>query len=212
MTPRRSVAAQGVLFLLSLLLSFVVGARMPDRVVTHWGLNGQPDGWGSKWTTMLMMPGVILLMIGLTILLPRLSPKGFRLENSGPTYGWLMFIVACLMATLHAVILFKTAGAAFDLLRVMMAAMFGVWILMGNVIGRVQPNYYMGIRTPWTLSNPRVWQATHRSAGRLWVVSGILGLIAALVGTPPSLLLAFFFVICLAPVVQSYFIYRQLES
>ncbi|CAN5519351.1 SdpI family protein [soil metagenome] len=211
MTPRRSVAAQGVLFIASLVLSLVVGARMPDQVVTHWGLNGQPDGWGSKWITMLIMPGVLLLMLGLTILLPRLSPKGFRLENSGPTYGWLMFLVAGLMAILHAVILFKTAGAAFDIGRVILAAMFGAWILMGNVIGRVQPNYYMGIRTPWTLSSQSVWQATHRSAGRLWVTGGLVGLFAALLGLPPTLLIAFFFVICLAPVVQSYFIYRRLE-
>lgn len=211
MTIRRSIAAQAIVALSSLALSFVIGAGLPDRVVTHWGINGQPDGWGSKWVAMLLMPAILIGMAGLTAVLPRLSPKGFQLENSGKTYGWLMFVVSCLMAAIHVVILLKTAGATFDIVRATLVVLFAAWIVMGNVIGRVRRNYYMGIRTPWTLSSERVWTATHRAAGFQWVIGGVVGLLAALVGVSPAFMFAYFMVLCFVPVVHSYVLYQRLE-
>lgn len=210
MTIQRSLIAQALLLVATIIFSIVYGAHLPDQVVTHWGINGQPNGWGSKWISLLMMPGTLLVMMLLTVALPKLSPKNFELERSGGTYGWAMFLVSALMALLHVVIVLKTAGAAFDIGRVMFAVLFAFWIFLGNVIGKVKRNYYMGIRTAWTLSSEPVWNATHRAAGRLWVAGGAIGLIAALAGLGMVPLISFLMALALIPVVQSYFIYKRL--
>jgi len=212
MTIRRSLAAQGLLFIACLVFSLVIGSGMPDRVVIHWNINGQPDGWGSKWFTLLMMPGTLLFMALLTVVLPKLSPKKFEMEKSGETYGWAMFLVSVLMAGLHAVIVLKTAGANFDIGRVMFAVLFAFFIFFGNVMGKVKRNYYMGIRTAWTLSSEAVWNATHRAAGRLWVIGGLVGLVASLAGVPMIPLIVYLLILTLIPVVQSYFIYRRMAE
>jgi uncharacterized membrane protein len=210
MTIFRSFAAQVALLVACLVVSLVLGAGLPDQVVIHWGIDGQPNGWGSKWIGLLAMPASPLLMALLTVALPKMSPKNFELERSGGTYGWAMFLVSALMATIHAVIVLKTSGATFDIGRVMFAVLFAFWIFLGNVIGKVKRNYYMGIRTPWTLSSESVWHATHRAAGRLWVVGGVIGLIASLAGLGMVALISFLMILCCAPIVQSYFIYKRM--
>ena len=210
MTVRRSLAVQGLLLAASVAFSLSVAARLPDTVVTHWGLNGQPDGWGSKWTILILMPFVQATMAILTVVLPAISPREYRIERFGKTYAWIMVLVAAMMAAMHTIIVLKTAGAAFDIGRAIFAVLFLVWILLGNVIGRVGQNYFVGIRTPWTLSDEHVWRETHRAAGRLWVAGGLLGLLGSLVGAPFVALIAFFLVIALVPVGQSYTIYRRI--
>ena len=212
MTIRRSLAAQGGLLAATLIFSLVVGSRLPDTVVTHWDLSGQPDGWGSKWIALLLMPGVVAFNAVLTLVLPAVSPREARIERFGRVYGWIMFLVGAMMAVIHVVIVLKTAGAAFDIGRALVTVMFAVWILLGNVIGKVGRNYFMGIRTPWTLASDRVWHATHRAAGRLWVFGGAAGLLLALLGAPPFPLILGFVALALVPVAQSYFIYRRLEG
>jgi uncharacterized membrane protein len=212
MTIRRSLAAQGLLLAATVAYSFAIGAQMPDRVVIHWNLAGQPDGWGSKWTLLLLMPIVQATMALLTVALPALSPRQFEVQRSGRTYGWVMFVVALLMAAMHVVLLLKTSGATFEIGRAMLTVLFAFWILLGNVIGKVQRNFYMGIRTPWTLASERVWHATHRAAGRLWVAGGAIGLLAALCGAPLVALLVLLLVVTLTPVPQSYLIYRKMEQ
>lgn len=211
MTIRRSLAAQGLLLVACLVLSAIIGAGMPDRVVIHWNINGQPDGWGSKWFTLLFMPATLVFMALLTVVLPKLSPKKFELEKSGETYGWAMFLVSVLMALLHAVIVFKTAGAKFDIGGAMFTVIFAFFTFFGNVMGKVKRNFYMGIRTPWTLSSEAVWNATHRAAGRLWVVGGLIGIVASLLATPMAVLIAYLLILSLVPVGQSYVIYRRME-
>lgn len=207
MTVRRSLLVQGLLLGASALLSAVYAARLPDTVVTHWNIHGQPDGWGGKWTILLMMPIVQASMALLTVALPLITPRDRR---PGPIQGWIMALIAAMMAAIHVVLVLKTAGAAFDPGRVLLGVLFAFWMPLGNVMGKVRPNRYMGIRVPWTLSDDRVWHTAHRAAGRLWAYGGALGLLLCLVGTPMPILVAYLVVLSLAPLPQSWAISRSL--
>lgn len=209
MTIRRSLAAQGLLLGAGLLLSAVYSGRMPEIVVTHWNFQGQPDAWGSKWTILLLMPIIQASMILLTVAVPALSPRDRR---PGPIHAWIMLVIAALMVTIHAVLVLKSAGAAFDAGRAVMAVLFAFWIPLGNVLGKINPNPYSGIRTPWTLADDGVWRASHRAAGRLWFGGGLFGILLVLAGASLPLLIGYLTLLCLAPLPQSYFIARRSSS
>jgi len=207
----------GILIQLGMLAaSLVVGAiyysRLPEVVPTHWGLNGQIDQYGSRWTALAMGPAMIAFMLLLTIVLPKISPRNFEIDRFVGVFSYSMVLVTVLMFFLSLVILRATEGAKFAMDKFMMAGMFLFFALLGNVLGKVRRNFFMGIRTPWTLASERVWDATHRLAGRIWLVGGLIGVAASLLGLSIMGSVAFITVLGLWPVVQSYFLYRKLEG
>jgi uncharacterized membrane protein len=132
------------------------------------------------------------------------------MEGFSSTYGYVMTLVSGLFLTLHAVVLQASTGSGMDIGRVAMAAIFVFFALMGNVMGRVKQNFWVGVRTPWTLADERVWKETHRSAGKLWLVGGAIGAVASILGLPEAISIGLLLVLAFAPVVQSYLIYRRL--
>src|SRR5262245_17683179 len=98
-----------------------------------------------------------------------------------------MFLVTALFGYLHGVILlqqFKNPPVRFDIGRLMVGGMFLFFALLGNVLGKVKRNFFMGVRTPWTLASETVWTRTHRLAAWLWTGGGLVGLVAVLAGAP----------------------------
>jgi uncharacterized membrane protein len=210
MTLRTSLLIQFGLLLASIVIGLVMAARMPEVVPTHWNAQGQPDAFGSKWVNVWMGPGLMAFSMVLTIAIPWLSPKGYRVETFGPTYAYAMSLVGGLFFLIHMAILMASGGTKFDLTQWLMVILFLFFALLGNVTGRIKQNFYMGIRTPWTLANERVWTETHRSAGLLWTVGGIVGALVTIAGLPFWWSFGAFMVMSCWPVVQSYLIYRKL--
>jgi uncharacterized membrane protein len=218
MNRTQSLLAQAAVVAACLVYSLVMMSRLPSVVPIHWNIQGKVDGYGSPWISLWLMPGVMILMLGLTVALPAISPKKFEIDRFASTYGLAMFLVALLMAALHFVILRTTVnsirsgpGSASDIGSLMMVVLFLFFALIGNLFGRIKQNFFMGIRTPWTLADERVWDRTHREAGHIWLIGGLLGALASGFGMPvlPGVILIL--VISLAPVVRSYVIYRQLN-
>lgn len=212
MTTRRAIQFQVGLFAVSCLYTLYMAARMPAIVPTHWNYLGQPDAYGSKWMNLLFGPALLVFTLGLWVLLPKISPKNFQVETFRATYDYVMLLVNLMMLAMQVIIVQSSLGAKWDMTRLIMVVLFAFFALMGNVLGRVKRNYWMGIRTPWTLSSDRVWEATHRAAGKLWFIGGLVGAIAAIVMPFPMILMAYLLVISFIPVFQSYFLYRRLEG
>ena len=211
MKIRTSLQIQICIFLLIVAWTLWRVAGLPDTVPVHWNINGQVDRYGSKWESALIMPIVLLVTIPLTVILPRISPKNFEMERFRSTYAYIMLLVSILMAALHVVIMESSAGTKFDMVRWMMAVLFAFFALLGNVLGKIRQNFYMGIRTPWTLANERVWDESHRRAGRLWVAGGVVGLIMALAGLPLLGSIAILLALAFVPIVDSYFISKRYQ-
>ena len=188
----------------------VVYGSLPDRVPTHWNLRGQVDAYGPKALAALPMPMVMVGLLALFAALPWLSPAQFKLEDFRSTYGFLVVVVLAMQGFIHTVILLGAMGYQFDMTKWLVAGtLFGVG-LMGNVMGKVRRNFFVGFRVPWTLASERVWNETHRLAAWLTFSVGLLGSALALMGYP-LVALASLVLIVVIPTSFSLFRYKQLE-
>jgi uncharacterized membrane protein len=158
--------------------AFVVSAilfpSLPQRVPIHWNIHGQVDGFGSPAFAAFFMPLVIAALFLLLWGLPQLSPKQFETDTFQGVYWFIAFIVLSFSGYVHGLLLWAAFGHQLDVLRAMLAGLLLMFGLMGNVMGKVRRNFWVGVRTPWTLSNDRVWNDTHRLAGRLFVGVALL--------------------------------------
>jgi uncharacterized membrane protein len=184
------------------------------KVPTHWGINGEPNAWTPReemLPQLLMLPAVMGLIIGLTLVLPWLSPKPFSVETFRGTFNYLMALVVGLMGYLHAVILTSYMHPEIDAMRPLVAGIFLFFALLGNQLGKVRRNFWMGVRTPWTLASETVWTQTHRVAAWVFVAVGVLGFALALAGESLVLCFGVLMAGALVPVVYSLVLYKRLE-
>jgi uncharacterized membrane protein len=199
-----------LLIVAALAATVVLYPHLPARVPVHWNIHSQPDNYGPRWTLFLFGPGFMAAVMLLTWVLPWLSPKRFEIDSFWQTYHLVMLLVFGMMAYVYAALLWAACGRAIDMGRAISWGVCLLFILVGNVMGKLRRNFYVGVRTPWTLASERVWNATHRFAGRTMVVGGLIGLVLSILGL-------FLWAIlvplsgALAPVVYSLVYYKQLE-
>jgi uncharacterized membrane protein len=205
-----------VLFVASIALPAWLYPGLPDRIPTHWNIKGEVDGYGGKWT-LFMFPVMMIPMLLLFRFLPALSPKDFEVDAFRPTYLYIMDLVLGLFTFMQAVLLYTVYQAvhgdsSFDIGRGFFAGIFLFFGLMGNVLGRVRKNFYIGIRVPWTLASDRVWNDTHRMGAWVMVAAGVIGFLLTILGAPiwvPIVVLVGSMVI---PLVYSFVHYKALEK
>lgn len=186
-------------------------ARLPPRVAVHWSASGVPDGYGSKLLAVVMLPLLILGLRGLLIVLPRIDPKGENYQKFASTY-WLIFNgVILFMGVIHLAVLGYGLGAPVRMDRVAAAGVGVLLVVVGNYITSVEPNWFVGIRTPWTLSSERVWRRTHRVGGWILVLGGALIVLTVFVpaGAVIPVFVATIALVAVVPVVLSYLFWRR---
>jgi len=190
--------------------TLTVLSHMPERVATHWGMNGEPNGFSPRESLWAFGPGALTALLALTAVLPWLSPRRFEVDSFRSTYNFIMLAVFLMMAYVYGIILWAGSGIHVDVSRFAMGGVCLFIAVIGNVLSKVRPNFYIGVRTPWTLANEKVWYATHRFAAKSMVLGGVLGLAMAIAGVqfgPVAAIMAG----ALAPVVYSLVLYKQLE-
>jgi len=143
--------------------------------------------------------------------LPWLSPKKFEVDSFRPTYLYIMIVIVAMLAYIQILILIAGLGLMLDVSRAVIGGVCLLIALLGNVLGKVRRNFYVGIRTPWTIANERVWNATHRFAAKTFFAGGLLGLIAVIARAPFWAPMTTILIAALIPVVYSLVIYKQLE-
>jgi len=191
--------------------TLVAYPHLPLIVATHWDASGHPNGWNPRWSLVLYEPG---LMLGVTLLfsvIPWLSPKKFEVDSFRATYLYIMIMIVAMLAYGQLLILISGLGIVLDVSRAMEGGVCLLIALMGNVMGKVRRNFFVGIRTPWTIANERVWNATHRLAAKTFFVGGLLGLGALILRAPFWLSLTAILIAALIPVIYSLIFYKQLE-
>lgn len=180
--------------LVALAASAAVYGRLPEQVPVHWNAAGEVDRYGSRFEGALLLPLVILGIALLIPLLPRIDPRGRNYEKFRPTYHLVLNATLTFMLGVHLLVLATAMGMQLPIGRIIPFGVGALFALLGNVLPRARPNWMFGIRTPWTLSNERVWERTHRVGGRLMVVAGIVTMLGALVApvtmTPVVLIVA----------------------
>lgn len=203
------------LIALGILAAVLVGSacvypQLPARIPMHWNLQGRVDGYGPKTWGVFIMPATMAGLLVLFAVLPSLSPRPFSIDEFRATYGYIVVVILAMMAYIQAAMLFAIARGGVDLMQLMTVGIFVAFALMGNVMGKIRRNFFMGVRVPWTLASERVWNETHRLTAWLMVAAGLVGAGVALAGFPWA---AFGLLVpaLLVPVVFSLVRYKQLE-
>jgi len=185
--------------------------QLPPTVATHWSLRGQADGFSSRTVAVAIIPAVMLLMTGLFNVLPRLDPRRENYAKFIGTYRLIANAVIAFMLVAHGMIIASGLGYSVKIDRLMPIGIGLLFIVLGNYLTRVEPNWFVGIRTPWTLSSDTVWRKTHRTGGWLMVVGGFV--VAACAFLPHGAFLPLFVgaivIIAVIPIVQSYVLWRR---
>jgi uncharacterized membrane protein len=200
----------------ALAASALLYLRLPDQIPIHWNIRGEVDGYGAKQWALFVMPLAMAGMLVLFYFLPALSPKHFEVDTFRATYLYIMFVVTALFFYMHAITLYGTwkiavHGGKFDLGRPLIAGIFLFFALLGNVLGKVRKNFYIGVRVPWTLASDRVWNDTHRLAARVFVVAGLIGFVLTISGVSPIFAFVLLIISALVPAVYSFVHYKSLE-
>jgi uncharacterized membrane protein len=188
---------------------------LPDQIPIHWNIRGEVDGYGGKWT-LFLLPAFMVGMLVLFYFLPALSPKHFEVDTFRSTYLYIMDITIGLFCYIQGVLVYTiyqnvSDGRFVDLGRGFLAGLFLFFGLMGNVMGKVRKNFYIGIRVPWTLASDRVWNDTHRLAAWFWVAAGLAGFVMTVLGV--TIVIPIVLLVCagLIPMVYSFLHYKALE-
>lgn len=198
----------------SIVIGAVVYDRLPAAVPTHFDLHGRPDGFTAKPLGVFAMPAVLALLGLVFVALPRISPKGYRIDPFLRTYEIIAIAVLAMGFADGMMGLWLALGYRFDARRLAVASMGLLLIILGNFLGKVTRNFFVGIRTPWTLASPEVWLRTHRIGGVLFVIGGAVILVGGFVSAAGAayLLVTVIAAIALFLTIYSYVLYRQIEN
>jgi uncharacterized membrane protein len=167
-----------------------VYARLPDRMPVHWGLDGTADRYGSRVEGAFFLPVIMLVVWAVMRWLPTIDPRRANYAKFTDTYDTLVITVLTVFAALHVVTVGIALGWPISIARAAPALIGLLFVVLGNILPRSRPNWWFGIRSPWTLSSDRVWARTHRIGGYLLVAAGLLFLVAAALPSPWTYALA----------------------
>ncbi|MBC5580972.1 SdpI family protein [Anaerofilum sp. BX8] len=215
MKKNRSELLCWVLAALPLALALCCLPTLPERIPLHWDLAGEIDGWGTR-SSAFLIPAMTLGLNALFVLLPRIDPKRRNYPRFGGAYRAFRLMFNLFMLGMAAITLYSAyRPGALSVNKLIPAGVGALFCVMGNYMPKFKPNYFMGLRTPWTLASERVWHSTHRLAGALWFWGG-LGFMGASFLLPPkplfAALVALVALLAGVPCLYSYLAYRAGEE
>lgn len=188
----------------------VLWSQMPDPMPSHWNAAGEVDGYMPRVWGLFLMPlfsiGVFLLFLAI----PRIDPLRANIAQFIGAYNWMMVLLVGYLLYIYALTLLWALGYQFNMLTLMMPAMGLLFLAVGWMVGRARRNYFVGIRTPWTLSSDTVWAKTHQLGKWMFIGAGVVMLLSSSLGERgfwvgiAALLTAAF-----VPIVYSYLLWKK---
>lgn len=203
----------GFFILLAVVLSGFAYQELPAQLVTNWDMAGDPAGTMDVTAGIVLVPALMTGLLIIFLAIPRIDPLGANIQAFRRYYDWLVVVVLGYLLFLHAGIIAFNLGHTFDFVTFVLVGIAILFGYIGFLLPRAKRNWFVGIRTPWTLSSDEVWARTHHLGGRLFAVTAILALLGIFAGE-----YAMYFVLvpalttAIVTVVYSYVIYERLDA
>lgn len=167
-----------------ILLSFFIGivsySYMPDMMPMHWNAQGEIDGYMGKLWGLFMLPIISLGLFALFLVIPKLDPRRSNLESFKEYYQGIILMIVGFLFYIYILTILAAIGYKFNMVQAMSLSFAVLFYYMGIVLKKTKSNFFVGIRTPWTLSDEKVWEKTHDLGGKLFKVSGIIAFFGVL--------------------------------
>jgi uncharacterized membrane protein len=195
---------------ITLAATLLVYRQLPEIIPSHWNAAGELDGHGPRgW--LFTQPVLLALVALLWTVLPGVSPEKFRVGDFSRTWWYSGMVMTALLAYIQAVLLWGAWTGSMPMARALLGGIGLGIVLLGNVLGKVKRNFWLGVRTPWTLASDRVWYATHRLAAKTMVAGGLVALGAAVFDLPFDVGMMAIVAAALVPAAFSLVYYKRLE-
>lgn len=177
MSTKTTLVISIVVILIATLAGVLLWNRLPDPVASHWNQYDQVNGYMPRVWGVLLMPLITTAMLILFLVIPSIDPLKANIQQFRPEFNTFIALIIVFMVYIHFLTLVWNLGYTnFRMGNAMLPAMGLLFIFTGRMISRAKRNFFIGIRTPWTLSSDKVWDETHRLGGKLFMAAGFLAL------------------------------------
>jgi len=197
-----------------IILSFIIGIyfypQMPDRVVSHWNVQGEPNDYMSRFWGVFLMPIVSFVLLFLFILTPKIDPLKENVEKFRKHFDNFIVLIITFFFYIYLLTIAWNVGLKFNMSRMIVPAMGLLFYYIGVLLTNTKRNWFIGIKTPWTLSSDKVWEETHRVGGKLFKFTGIIAVLGLF--CPKGLLWIVVLPVILVTIftfIYSYFLYKK---
>lgn len=198
-----------VLTILPILYLFLNCNQLPESMPIHFDVHGDPNGYGSRWVYFWLPVGLYFLML----VLPKIDPRKANYEVFGGSYYKLRVILTLFIGLINVGIIWGVVHNGSSVHKFLPLLIFFLFMLIGNYLGNIRPNYFVGIKVPWTLNSDEVWIRTHKMAGKLWFWGSIVGMALYFVSERFDwVFISLLAILVVVPVVYSYVIYQQVTD
>jgi uncharacterized membrane protein len=200
-----------------IILSFIIVAvsfcaaiyfypQMPDKMAAHWGVNGQVDGFMSKFWGLFLMPIISLVMMFLFLVLPKLDPLKENIEKFKKYFENFILLIIVFFFYIYILTILANKGFSFDFTKFLLPAFAVLFFYCGILTENAKRNWFVGVRTPWTLSSDKNWDKTNKLAGKMFKATGIVSLLGVFMPNHISftVVISLIIVMVIAIVVYSY--------
>lgn len=202
-----------LLFIAPFIFIAIYWDKFPDQIPTHFGMDGQPNDYSGKAFGLLMLPLMNIGMYLLFMILPKIDPSAKNYKLFADKYKIIQLILYVFFTFMFFIIAFYSLGYKINISMVTLYGVLALFLLLGNYMGNVRHNYFIGVRTPWTLANEEVWTKTHRLTAKLWVaLSLIMMVLLPFLSNPDTGFMVFVLVASMIPIVYSYILFKKLKS
>lgn len=189
-------------------------SSLPSTIPTHFDINGRANAFGSKdmiWFTTLLLAGVSAALYFLITNLPKIDPKKTA-GQSPELFHKLAVILVVFMCALNLIIIYATQNGSFNITNLMLPLMGLLFLVLGNYMHSIKPNYFVGFRLPWTLENEDNWRKTHQLVGKLWVIGGLVITIATLLLPAKPGFIVFISIAIIITIIPTVYSYRYFKK
>lgn len=212
MSTRNTSIIVLILIAISIVAGVLLWNQLPDQMASHWNANDQVDGYMPKFWGVFMMPLIVLGMYVLFLVIPGIDPLKANIAQFRGAFNLFIVLISVFMLYIHGLTLAWSLGYQdFKMSAAMLPFMGVLFIFIGYMLRQAKRNFFIGIRTPWTLSSDTVWEKTHQLGSILFMVSGVLAIIGSFLGGELAFWLFFVPLMgsALFLVIYSYILYRS---
>ena len=203
---KKTLLLTSIITLLPIVIGLVLWDKLPDIIPTHFGMDGEPNGWSSKPFTVFGIPTLMLVFHLLCLGISSVDPKYDNMSDK--LYALVVWICPVISLLVTVTCYGDVLGWEFNISKYVMIGCGILFIVIGNYLPKCKQNYAMGIKLPWTLDDEENWNYTHRMAGFLWVAGGIAIAINAFLEWE-WLFLVIVFIMVLVPTIYSFLYYKK---
>jgi uncharacterized membrane protein len=207
---RKSELLIFIIILLSFAISLYLYPQLPEKMVSHWNTKGEVDGYTSKFWGLFLMPIILIGFWLLFILIPRIDPLKENIEKFRKYFDGFILLITLFFIYLYSLTIFWNLGVRFDMGQFLTPALGLLFVYCGFLVENAKRNWFIGIRTPWTLSSDKVWEKTHKLGGKLFKIAGVITILGLFFPKYAFSLVVFpVLLLAIYTIFYSYFEYRR---